>query len=221
MINFSFNQKTQRYHYLDGDKKGQFVSQSKVRELVQGYLTDYQQEFESSTRLMIDGGISLKEWEQNIAKHMKNVTIVVHKIAKPDATPSDYGKIGAYLKTQYLYLRKFTQDIAKGNLSEAQINARAAQYLQSTWSLFNTTARDAHKQSGYKWERRLQQSKHPCIPCIKYSKIGWSILGTLPKIGEQCDCKQNCRCYFEFSQSNGKPQESLSLRLEELIKVRY
>jgi hypothetical protein len=219
MINFSFNKESQRYHYLDGDKQGQFVSQSKVREVVQNYLVDYQQEFEAITKFMADGSISLNEWEQRIAKHMKNVTITVYKIAKPDANSSDYGKIGAHLKKQYVFLRNFSRDIAKGNLSEAQINARAAQYLQATWSLFNDSARDAHKDAGYKWEKRLQQSKHPCIQCTKYAAMAWQILGTLPKIGEQCECKQQCRCYFTFSKSNGKPTEKLYNSLYTLIGI--
>jgi hypothetical protein len=210
MINFAFNKDSQRYHYLDGEKKGQFISQGKVREVVQNYLVDYSQEFEAATRMLNNGSWTLDQWEKHIAKHIKNTTITVYKIAKPDANSSDYGKIGAHLKKQYLYLRNFSREIAKGNLSEAQINARATQYLQSTWSLYNSSARDAHKDAGYKWERRLQQSKHPCIQCPKYAKLGWQILGSLPKIGEQCDCKQNCRCYFEFSKSNTKPQENLS-----------
>jgi hypothetical protein len=219
MINFSFNKDSQRYHYLSGDRKGQFVSQSQVRDVVQNYLVDYQQEFETLTKFLADGSISLAEWEEKVAKHIKNSTISVYKIAKPDANSSDYGKIGAHLKTQYLYLRNFSKEIAKGNLSEDQINARAAQYLQSTWSLFNTSARDSHQAAGYKWERRLQQSKHPCIPCTKYALLGWNIIGFLPPIGKQCDCKQNCKCYFEFSRSNGKPTQSLYNSLYKLIGI--
>jgi hypothetical protein len=210
MINFGFNTKSQQYHYLNGDKKGQFVAKSKVREIVAGYINEYKQDFETLTTFLAEGRITLNEWETKTAKIIKEITIATLKVAKPDANSQDYGTVGAQLKKQYLYLRNFSREIAQGQLSAAQINARANQYLHSVWTFYNSQTRDSHKQAGYNWERRLQQSKHPCKQCPKYAALGWQIIGTLPKIGEQCDCKQNCRCYFDFSRSTGKPQESLS-----------
>ena len=44
-------------------------------------------------------------------------------------TAADYGRVGAALRTQYRFLNAFAGDILRGNLSDAQIKARANMYF--------------------------------------------------------------------------------------------
>jgi hypothetical protein len=217
MINFGFNQNSQRYHYLDGEKKGQFVSKAQVKVVVQSYIDSHKLKYAEISHQLAIGKIDINQWEKQTAKVMKDITINTYKIGKPNPNFSDWGKVGAQLKKQYLYLRNFSRQIEKGNLSEGQITARANQYLQAVWSFYNAATREAHKSAGYSWERRNINSKHPCPQCPEYAALGWQPLGTLPHIGQQCDCQANCKCSFEFSQSNSKPQERLSANLLTLL----
>jgi hypothetical protein len=220
--NFSFNKRTQRYHYTNGQKKGQFVSTSQVRDATQNFIDSYKDTFAQINQDYSSGKIPIAAWENKLADAIREVTVCAYKVANPAATTSDWGEVGRHLQKQYTFLRNFTRQVHSGNLSDAQIQARANQYLQAAHTVFNNATRDSYKDAGFKWERRLLTSKEPCQDCPKYAEMGWQSIGSLPKVGEQCECKSHCRCYFEFSQSYTMPKEHLLYNgLNILIKQIY
>lgn len=218
---FGFNQNSQRYHYLDGPKKGQFIGKTQVRETVQSYLNGHKNELSTIHNQLANGEINIAQWELKVVESLRSAAINAYRIANPKATTQDWAKVETELRKQFVYLRNFTKQIQKGALSLAQIDARADLYIQSVWSFYSEATRDSHQEAGYSWERRFIGSKHPCPECPGYAEAGWQPIGTLPKIGEKCTCKVNCKCYFEFSQSSGKPQERFYTNLYTMINSKH
>jgi hypothetical protein len=122
-------------------------------------------------------------------------------------TARDYGVIGARLRREYGYLRQFSLDILKGNLSEAQINNRVNNYLGALHSVYETGKIEAARANGVQWERRIKTAVESCQGCVEEANKGWQPLGRLAAIGTQ-ECRMNCRCYKEFSSEGDRPSNN-------------
>lgn len=214
-INFYFNWSSQRYHYSEGEKKGQFLGKNQVRELVLDYLNRQKDKAREINEKLFNNKISLGDWELEQAKLIKTSAIASYKIGNPKlgngskTDAEDYGRIGRYLRDEYLYLRNFSREIANGNLTQNQINARINLYLERCKWAFEEGKRYAHKRAGYRWEMRLLGIAEHCSQCLYYAQLGWQPIGSLPGITTKCDCKSNDKCRFEYSKSLTKPQERL------------
>lgn len=210
-IDFYFNQKTQRYHYADGPRKYEFISKEKVRGLVREHIDDTKEKVSQKTQELLSNKISLGEWETYLAQTLKETSIQFYKIGNPKLGQDpqndfrDYGRIGANLRTEYAYLRRFSAQIADGKLSPAQINARAKQYIEGAYFNFESGKKESHKRTGWIWERRWMSPVEHCKDCPVYAAQGWVPIGTLPGIGQRCQCGSNDKCYFEYSKSAVRP----------------
>lgn len=118
-------------------------------------------------------------------------------------TFSDYGKIGAWLRSEYGYLRGFLDEVLNGELSEAQILARIDMYLGAARAtVYEIEGRHLVAQDGYVWlERRiLRESDRTCEDCVIFAGMGWQRIGVLPPPGRDSQCRGNCKCDLERHQ---------------------
>lgn len=209
-INFAFDTKQQRYRYTSGRNKGKFVSEGKVRSLLRSYLKQEKKKAQEKTQELFDNKISLREWEKWQAEQLKRIAIQTYKIGNPTlgtvaTDPGDYSVIGNYLKSTYIYLRNFSNEIKAGELSQAQIMARIGLYYEDQNFMAEESKRKSHKTAGYRWERRKLAMAEHCNDCISYAGMGWQPIGTLPAITTQCQCRANDKCHFEYSNSFFSP----------------
>ena len=86
-------------------------------------------------------------------------------------TQADYGRLGNMLRNQYGFLDRFAQEIAAGNISQAQIAARAKMYFASA-----TQAFERAQAAG----RGIQLSQYPG--------------------SGQTQCMSNCKCSLRFEE---------------------
>jgi hypothetical protein len=124
------------------------------------------------------GKLTLNEWLLQMRKIIKEAYIAEYSLAVGgigNLTQSDYGRIGAMLKKQYQYLQNFAEDIAKGNLSQAQIAYRAKMYIDSSTQAFERA------------NAIIQGVPH---------------LPAYPGDG-QTACRANCRCHWEIEKTDG------------------
>lgn len=133
MSDFSFNPATRRYR---DNRTGRFVSTEKVRQISQQTINARTQKTDKLTRDLLQKKITASEWEEKMSFEIKNLTIQLYRVGKPDMTNSDYGRIGQMLRTQYARLRKFSRDIILGTQSEAQIINRSKQYVAKSREAF-------------------------------------------------------------------------------------
>lgn len=200
MINYSFNEKTQRYY---DTTNGQFVSRKTVQHVINQNLSNKQDLAQTISDSYISQEINDAEFEQLMTKLIKNNYIQNYKIGKPTLDEVDKQKIRERLVEEYVYLRRFTNELS--NLSPEQIKARARSYFTNQ-SSFNEGSRNSYRQSGWLWERRKTSIAEHCFDCVSYAGLGWQSIGTLPAVATRSACLGNCKCYFEFSKSITRPK---------------
>lgn len=148
-----------------------------------------------------EGKLTVPQWEEEMRKELKALHVIAAALAKQgieNLTATDYGYIGAKLKEEYRYLRRFRLQIEQGavNLQSNAFLRRAASYTINSRESFYKVLRA--NTSRYTQERRILNPKAVhCQTCISEAKLGWQPLGTLRKIGDS-ECKINCQCRFHF-----------------------
>lgn len=201
---FTWNTKSQRYHYANGYKKGQFVRESQIEDLTKRTIKDYLEAGETLTNALISGKLSISEWESQNAELLRNLAVYQYALGVGGLKQmdwKDYSLINGRLNLEYQYLRRFSLDILRGDLSAAQIKSRIQMYYNKTNHFKEHGRLQGHKRNGYLWERRVLSAAHNCPDCIRYNSMGWSQIGTLPNPGESCQCRANCKCVKYYSNS--------------------
>lgn len=206
MAEFEYDRRSLRYRWKTGKRKGQFVSQAKVEALVQKHVAKVKDEAIAIGQRLIDGKITVPEWETEVAKRLKSAHVAEYALGKPgELSSSDYGRIGAQLRMQYQRLRMFSDQIVSGNLSKQQIVYRTQLYFGKIRESYWGGRRAINRENGAMWEKRLLAIADHCASCPVYSGMGWQPIGTLPLPTNLCECRSNCKCSMIYSTSITRP----------------
>ncbi len=176
---------------------GRFISEQVLVNLAESFTGFTQDNLTSITDKMISGKISLADWQRQFAQELKDAYVVNVQIGrggKNAMTQADYGRIGQRLRGEYKYLNDFAKEIANGDLSAAQIQARVDQYAAGTRKAYYDGRTAACKAGGFTEERRILHPAEHCGDCLEYAGKGWQPIGTLPEPGESSQCRNNCKC---------------------------
>lgn len=201
---FYWNANSQRYHYANGNKKGQFVREKDVARITEKAIEYELQVGNKITKDLLSGKINVSTWEQQTAQSIRNLAIYQYSLGIGGIKQMDWrdhAEISGKVNLQYQYLRGFSRDIIQGNLSEAQILARVQMYYNKTRHFYEDGKLEGHTRNGFLWERRVLAAFHSCDDCVRYSGVGWVKIGTLPNPGESCQCRANCKCVKYYSKS--------------------
>jgi hypothetical protein len=197
-LTYTYDRNLQRYRRDDG----KFVSAADIQDLTKYMIEKARVQTSSIANELIEGKIELSEWTRQTALQLKEIHSQQYLLGRgglKNMTQRDYGILGARLKKEYKYLNNFATDIRDKQMSIAQFQARLNLYLSSTDASYQAARREAHKSAGFTSERRRLGSLKNCPPCGSYAGMGWVAIGTLPAIATACDCKANCKCFFEYS----------------------
>jgi hypothetical protein len=77
---------------------------------------------------------------------------------------------------------------------------RVARYIATpTFGFFNLGRFMRKREQGFREMRRVaRMDKGTCVDCIRYDRMGWQPIGTLPMPGHECRCHDRCRCHIEY-----------------------
>lgn len=169
-----------------------------MRRTVDGFAREaIQPSIAKNTERFLAGGIDLAEWQKRVAHDLKLAHIIAASLGRggrEKMTFSDWGRVGQRLRSEYRYLTNFANEIALGNLSAAQIAARAELYVGGVKAAFYAGVTAAQKEDGAEWEQRLLGSGESCLDCIAWAAMGRQPVGSLPEPGERSVCGNNCLC---------------------------
>lgn len=166
---FTWDRDLRRYRDADS---GRFVRESAVRAARQGIIDRASAETDVLAGQLASGDLSVEDWTLAMRDVVKRTTIDQYLLGRGGRnamTQSDWGRIGYRLREQYGYLQRFAELVDAGQLSDAQIAARAKLYVSATWSTFDRAKASA-------WNIRLPA--HPGDGSTK--------------------CKGNCRCHWDI-----------------------
>ncbi|HUS72940.1 MAG TPA: hypothetical protein VMY06_07710 [Sedimentisphaerales bacterium] len=149
------------------------------------------------TEKFIDGSITLEQWQQRMAIEIKDGWIVSANIGRGGRsmmTQADWGRTGGRLQYEYSRLRMFAEKIKMGDLSDAEIMARAQLYANATRLGYFDGLTSAKADVGFTYEQRFLNPAEHCGDCVTYADMGIQPIGTLPEPGEASQCGRNCKC---------------------------
>lgn len=157
---------------------GRYVSRATVLDYVERIAQAGSDKAAAYAALVANGELSAADFGLRMRAELKQAYIqeyILGRGGRDAMTPSDWGAIGAMLRKEYNLLNGFVADIEAGNLSEAQIRARA--------NLYFMTARQAYERGN---------ARAHGVP-------------TLPAYGRDgsTECHSMCGCYWRFEKLDG------------------
>jgi hypothetical protein len=179
------------------------LSEEKLLSISSSYIeTGLSKNIAALTQRMLDGKLSLSEWQIRMGTSLKEshiINMLIGRGGRGAATLSDYGRVGNILRwDEYRHLQMFAEEIKAGSLSDAQILARVKMYANSTKKSYWIGRDGAMLDAGFTTERRILHPAEHCPDCIGYAEQGWMPIGTLPEPGEGSVCLSNCQCTKEY-----------------------
>lgn len=127
---------TKRYRNPD---TGRFLSESTVVGLRDEFIEAQKDVASGLAERLSAGDITIQRWESEMRQHMKTTYINEYTLGRGGRNAmnaANWGEVGGRLGNQYRHLHGFAADIAAGNMSEAQIKARSAMYVESATDAF-------------------------------------------------------------------------------------
>lgn len=191
-----------RYYDLE---TGQFVSNAAVREGLEGVMDASALQMNALTQQLIDGGISLADWQTGMMQQIKithTTSAALSQGGWAAMTQSDWGATGQLIRAQYDYLRNFAAEIASGKQPlDGRALVRADLYADAANGTYEEMNRRSAITDGFDEERRiLEDTINACDGCIEQAGLDWQPIGTLDPIGAE-ECATRCRCEFKFRNS--------------------
>ena len=141
---WTWNESSHRYHDA---ATGRFMARTEVLGYVQQSL-DSARTAPASTlqggvnssgtdllsNLVGNGMMNPRDWHEMMREEIKREYIREYMLGRGgrgSMTQADWGSVGGMLADQYRYLKDFAKLVSEGKLSEAQIRARSAMYINS------------------------------------------------------------------------------------------
>lgn len=190
------------------DDLGQFVANDVVQGYVEDSLFSTANALDPLVEITLSGDLTPDQLENRIREDLKREYLRQYYLGiggRAQMTQADYGSIGGDLAYQYRKLSGFIEEIAAGDLSEAQIRARLRMYVNSARQAFEKAKHKAKVAAGYTHMRWvLEPSVENCDGCIEFANMGWVAIEDRPyedcRPGTGCTpCLTSCACHVEYS----------------------
>ena len=184
-------------NYVSSDT-GRMVKRGEVTDLLRDMTKASEERIGDFGRLAANGSISPRQFYEAMQQEIKLATNTNAALAKggwAQMTQADWGANGYQLRQEYANLRNFANEIAAGNLSPAQIEARANLYANSTYSRYWEIRTEQERQAGMMQEKLVTMGdSRVCEECMAEAGRGLMPIGTFnPPI------HPGCRCDVEYS----------------------
>jgi len=185
---FRWSEKAQRYIAPNG----RFVARAKVLAELDRVRRGVGQEMRELAKQLQAGEISRVEWliamkSRVKALHLAHAAVAAGGMDK--LTPSDLGRVGAAVRRQYEFLRRWE---AEGLPVDGRFIARAELYAGAAYGTFSDLERIKHKAVGYTEAKRVLGIAEHCSDCLEWANK-WLPIDVIPPIGASV-CRTRCKC---------------------------
>lgn len=147
--------------------------------------------------LYADGTLTGRQFYELMAREVKLGTNVATALAKggwQNVTQTEWGANGAQCRAEYGRLREFVRAVENGELSAAQIEARAKLYANTAYGRYWEIEQAAQRARGKTKMRILTVGDdRVCPECVAEEARGWQAIGNW-----QVPLHAGCRCDEEY-----------------------
>lgn len=197
------------------DRNGEPVTLQQIRALIDEEVDAADTVITEYTESVFDGESSLSEWEENVAEVLIGLALILFLLGfggqREKITFRDIDYIERRIQEQLGYLRRFSRDILSGQKSREHIRARVRLYTRDDSLAFEQAWDRLHDDRMFPWYRNVLGGCEHCQLCPQESARGWVRRGALIPIGSR-DCRVNCCCHYEYSNSRERPQTDTLLK---------
>lgn len=140
---WKYNRKTRQYE----DESGTPLTNDEMvllRDLFSGSRKDATAKL---VKDMSEGDLTVQQWEAGMRGELRTAFIdqaTLGRGGRSMMTFSDWGSVGNQLRRQYQWLSSFAKEVATGTMTEAQIIARAALYMDASTQAYEKAKVKAH-----------------------------------------------------------------------------
>jgi hypothetical protein len=199
---YGWNEAAHRYYDLES---GVFVSRATIAEGLQSVMDASALRMNDLTQKLIDGGVSLADWQTGMMTQIKNTNVASAALANGgwgQMTQSDWGATGQLIRDQYDFLRNYAKEIADGTQAlDGRALVRSDLYADAANGTFWEMDKRSMLADGYEEGRRvLEPGADHCDDCEGYASEGWMPIDDIPEIGNS-QCLTRCRCEIEYRRS--------------------
>lgn len=206
----SWNQKTKRYYFDDGNKKT-VITQKALDKLTELHIQDSTNQLEKLGKGLINNELTLLQWQlqsKEVLRELHLANMLLARGGKNNVTNVDYLAVGRTLKSEYKYFQQFARDVNRGYsvndngqkimLTQARFLDRLSKYALSSRVSYEKGIETNMSETGYTHSQRFLNSSIPCITCPRYSALGMQPIGVLPLPKTQCQCGSRCKCEIRY-----------------------
>lgn len=178
---------------------GRFMPRGTVLDYVQESINGTSVATDLLAQYVADGTTSPADFTDLFREEIKGEYIrqyLLGRGGREQMTQADWGSIGGMLKEQYSHLPDFQAALESGELSEAQIAARAQMYVRSSREAYERAHERNAEDLGLSEEKWVLGEAEHCEDCLEYAGMDWQPVGTFPTPGDgSTRCKTNCQCH--------------------------
>lgn len=196
---FGYSKESQRFRDLES---GKYVSERAVRDAVDRTADLASRRMGDLTARFRAGEITAVEWQTESMAVIKQATIAAALAGyggRQNMSSEKWGYVGYRVKEQFVYFRKFAEDMLSGRQRwNGRADARARLYGQSARQTYTDIRRREAATSGHIYERNILGAAEHCNQCVGETSRGWVPIGMLVPPGRRT-CRGNCRCSLAYS----------------------
>lgn len=180
---------------------GRYVARRDILSLLEAQINGSEARLNDLTTAVMEGQITPAVWQELTRTEVKRQVLQQAALGSGGwdrISQAAYGRAGSDLRQLYAQISGTARDIADGNVSMAQTQARANEYAGHGRSHFYSAERETVQPSASNMmliERRmLSAGGKVCKDCVSFYERGWQPYGALPVPGADSVCRGNCRC---------------------------
>lgn len=195
---FTWDEEKRRYR----DSNGQLVTESAIKRWLDDTLSNIAALFLSLLKDYRSDALTFQEFFIKLDQDITALHYAAGALAFggfTQMTPQDSQYVETFIVDQLAWFRMLATAIFSETESDAAAGARLAMYALAGYSTYENSRALRERKAGMLIERRILKQGRNCDPCIEYALRGWQLIGTLPRVAQNCDCRSNCRCHFVFS----------------------
>lgn len=200
---FGFDDRTGRYFYTSGPKKGDFVSFNDVRSALDDYLNKQTAKVQSLGEQLRNREISIAKWQRETERTLAKIHVASGALAKGGwhrMTQADYGRIGQLVKQEvggvkgvHKGLRGLAKQIENDLPLDGRFMNRLRLYAEAGRHTYHILQTREMRERGYGEEKSVRHASDSCEECLALEALGWQPIGTIAEPGDRI-CNRNCRC---------------------------
>jgi hypothetical protein len=182
--------------------RGKFVKASTVQKAADQYIQAKQgKTADAMFELLRSGAANVKDiqllGEREIAKaHLAQA--MAAKGGRLQMAPSDFGRVGSYVKKELQHWRTRMKAIAEGQPLDGRVKQSFRAFIAASGATFQKIEQiEAERRGETEYRNILDDGARSCSECPAITAQGWQPVGSLPERGDR-QCSHNCRCHWEY-----------------------